>query len=450
MWRSSRKAFGVRRGFKLNRRGFTLIEAMVSLLLLVIVLTVAMTMLFQMRAFAERQQFFMLPRQAARRATDYLSYYFSSASDAGDVQNNPNALIMYYNLNGAVLQASYDNLTGVAANEPGNAITSPGVTRFGDIGTDIITLVAPVNPAKYRVFPNFPAFAPGLKDLDVSFRVGCGGPLGVNNVTNTAEFKAATGYDAVTGSSLMMLEDTNGEWSYFQIPAAGYGASNCADTGNFKNFHIQAAIQAATLPAPPNGGAALTDPVYLVTGLQFISFRVRTDPVDNLPKLQQKLGLFNPNTDNPGTAFVNVMENVEDLQIAYVYATGDIWNNTAARTISQVNAGTSCNVAVCDKHVPPQAGPGAVSQEQLDVTQVIGLRFSITARSPRLSIGARQLTNVNVTEAFTTTSSQHFRPASENHPVTMDPLAPLLPLYDLFDHYRATSTMLLRNRTLGS
>ena len=32
----------------------------------------------------------------------------------------------------------------------------------------------------------------------------------------------------------------------------------------------------------------------------------------------------------------------------------------------------------------------------------------------------------------------------------MDPLAPLRPLYDLFDHYRATSTMLLRNRALGS
>ena len=443
MWRSSRKAFGL-------RRGFTLIEAMVSLLLLVIVLTVAMTMLFQMRAFAERQQFFMLPRQAARRATDYLSYYFASASDAGDVQNNPNALIMYYNSGtpGVLLQASYDNLTGT---EPGNGVTTPNVTtKYGDIGTDIITLVAPVNPAKYRVFPNFPAFAPGLKDLDVSFRVGCGGPLGIDNVTNTAEFKAATGYDAVTGSSLMMLEDTNGEWSYFQIPAAGYGASNCADTGNFKNFHIQAAIQSATLPAPPNGGAAFTDPVYLVTGLQFISFRVRTDPVDNIPKLQQKLGLFDPNTDNPGANFVNVMENVEDLQIAYVYATGDVWNNTAARTISQVNAGASCNSAVCDKHVPPQAGPGAVSQEQLDVTQVIGLRFSITARSPRLSIGARQLTNVNVTEAFLTTLSQHFRPASENHPVAMDPLAPLRPLYDLFDHYRATSTMLLRNRTLGS
>ena len=437
MWRSSR-----------NRRGFTLIEAMVSLLLLVIVLTVAMTMLFQMRAFAERQQFFMLPRQAARRATEYLSYYVASASDAGDVQNNPNALIMYYNLNGNVLQASYDNLTGA---ETGNSVTTPNVTtQFGDLGTDVITLVSPINPAKYRVSPPFPGFSAGAKNIRVNFRGGCGGPAGTDDATNMAQFKAATGYDDLTGSALLMFEDANGEWSYFQIPKDGIISSNCADVTTYRNILVQAVTQSATLPAPPNGGTAFTDPVVLVTGLQFISFRVRTDPVDNLPKLQQKIGLFNRNTDNPGVAFVNVMENVEDLQIAYVYANGDIWNNTAARTISQANAGAQCNAATCDNRVPTQAGPGAVTMEPLDVTGVIGLRFSITARSPRISIGARQLTNVNVTDVLTTTTSQHFRPASENHPVTMDPMAPLRPLYDLFDHYRATSTMLLRNRTLGS
>lgn len=439
MWRSSRKS---------PARGFTLIEAMVSLLLLVIVLTVAMTMLFQMRAFAERQQFFMLPRQAARRATDYLSYYVASASDANDVQNNPNALVMYYNLNGNVLQASYDNLTGA---EAGNAVTTANVTtRFGDIGTDVITLVAPISPAKYRVSAPFPGFSAGVKNIRVNFRVGCGGPAGTDDATNMAQFKAATGFDGAS-SALLMFEDTNGEWSYFRIPAAGYVSSNCADVTTYRNILVQAVIQSVALPAPPNGGvAAFNDPVSLVTGLQFISFRVRTDPADNVPKLQQKIGLFDPNTDNPGAAFVNVMENVEDLQIAYVYSNGDVWNNAAATTISQANAGARCNVAACDNRVPTQGGPGAITLEQLDVTGVIGLRFSITARSPRLSIGARQLTNVNVTDVLTTTTSQHFRPASENHPVTMDPLAPLRPLYDLFDHYRATSTMLLRNRTLGS
>ncbi len=83
MWRSSRSNEPARRAPP--RRGFTLLEAMVSLLLLVIVLVVAMTMLFQMRAFAERQQYFMLPRQTARRAADYLSYYFAGASDVNYV-----------------------------------------------------------------------------------------------------------------------------------------------------------------------------------------------------------------------------------------------------------------------------------------------------------------------------------------------------------------------------
>ena len=130
---------------------------MISLLLLVIILIVAMTMLFQMRAFAERQQYFMLPRQAARRATDYLSYYIAGASDVNYVnslQQSPNALITYYNLNGVLTQTSYNNLTGLAAFEPGNSILpASGLrpantsTAFGDIGTDTITMVAPFSPS---------------------------------------------------------------------------------------------------------------------------------------------------------------------------------------------------------------------------------------------------------------------------------------------------------------
>ena len=113
MWRSS--CSNACAGRRRAPRGFTLLEAMVSLILLVIILTVAMTMLFQMRAFAERQQYFMLPRQAARRAADYLSFYLAGASDINYVDTthpSPNALIMYYNLNGATTQASYNNLTG--------------------------------------------------------------------------------------------------------------------------------------------------------------------------------------------------------------------------------------------------------------------------------------------------------------------------------------------------
>jgi len=438
MWRSSRKR---------PRRpaGFTLIEAMVSLLLLVIVLTVAMTMLFQMRAFAERQQFFMLPRQTSRRAVDYLSYYVAGASDLNDrtsPRTSPNAIVTYYNLGGAPVQASYDNLSG---GEAGNAVSVPDVsTKFGDLGTDVLTLVAPTAPAKYLVAPPFPALGPGA-DLYFNFRGGCSG----NDTTNLNAFKAATGFDG-TQSVLMTLIDRNGNWIYFRIPRDGYLTDGaCADISTFRNIHVRVDTQSATLPAPPNGSSNLSDPVSLVTGIQVISFRVLTDPVDNVPKLQQKLGLFDPATDNPGTAFVNVMENVEDFQVAYVYALDPLggagttfWNTVNNRLPKATDP-------LLTGYVPAQAGPSAVAGPT-DITNVIGLRFSITSRSPRLSLGAQDLTNVRITEDLATTNNVHFRPASENHPITMDPAHATRPLYDLFDHYRATSMLMLRNRTLGS
>jgi len=425
------------RGRRGRVRGFTLLEAMISLLLLVIVLIVAMTMLFQMRAFAERQQYFMLPRQAARRATDYLSYYVAGASDLNYVifgQPSPNALIMYYNLGGVLTQASYNNLVGSGAGgESGNSLLpASGLrpantsTAFGDIGTDVITMVAPFNPSRYQVFPPFPALGAG-KDLLLNFRVGCG----TSDAANQAAFQAATGWDG-TQSALLMLVDRNGSWSYVRIPSAGYQTDALCSDKTGQNIHITVDTASSTLPAPPHGVAGFTDPVYLVAGLQVISFRVLTDSVDGVPKLQQKLGLFDPSTDNPGTLFTNVLENVEDLQVAYVYsqtaaagANGLVWN-TASQTIG--SDAVRCPTPGCDTHVPFQGGPtGALPP--LDIQNVIGLRFSVTGRSPLLPIGARKLT------------SRHFRPASEDHAGA--------PLSDQFDHYRATATLMLRNRIPG-
>jgi type II secretory pathway pseudopilin PulG len=462
MWRSSRS----------NRchpaRGFTLLEAMVSLLLLVIVLVVAMTMLFQMRAFAERQQYFMLPRQAARRAADYLSFYFAGASDVNYVDTtrpSPNALIMSYNLNGVATQASYNNLTGaetgnaarlIAANPP-VIPTAVASTNFGDIGTDVITMVAPFDPGRYQVFAPFPALGPNA-DLWFNFRVGCA----TNDAANQAAFQAATGFDG-TQSALLMLVDRNGAWSYVRIPAAGYQVDGlCSDVTTFKNIHVTADTASATLPAPPNGVAPLVDPVYLVTGLQVISFRILTDSVDGLPKLQQKLGLFDPATDNPGTNFTNVMENVEDLQVAYMFSqnaalgAGDnplVWN-TASQTIDSTGPGCGALPAPgCNTHVPFQAGPNfGAAPPPLDISNVIGVRVSVTGRSPLLPLAAQKVTISAqgdlappdpLIAAGLNTPNQHFRPASEDHAITM--VGPK-PQYDLFDHYRATATLMLRNR----
>jgi len=444
MFSSRRRSFG-------RVRGFTLLEAMVSLLLLVIILIVAMTMLFQMRAFAERQQYFMLPRQAARRATDYLSYYIAGASDVNYViptQQSPNALIIYYNKGNALTQSSFNNITGL---EPGNAArviaanppaipTAIQSTNFGDLGTDTITMIAPFNPSRYQV-QAFPA-ASATADLWLNFRVGCGATN--DDVANMDAFKAATGFDSpTTGSTLLMLVDNTGRWAYVRIADLGsYKSSDCANTAG-KNINIQVDTSAPAI-APPNGAGVLTDPVFLVAGLQIISFRVLTDDTDGVPKLQQKLGLFDPANDNPypplGSLlpkFTNVMENVEDLQIAYMYPDGTIWN-TVNQTIGAPG-------------VPPQAGPGGAVAAPLDIQNVIGLRFSVTGRSPLLPIGARQLTNVNAKDNLVVadpakTPNQHFRPLSEDHAVTMDPGFLARPLYDQFDHYRATATLMLRNR----
>jgi type II secretory pathway pseudopilin PulG len=419
MWRSSRS----------NRcgpaRGFTLLEAMVSLLLLVIVLIVAMTMLFQMRAFAERQQYFMLPRQTARRAADYLSYYFAGASDVNYVDSkrpSPNALIMYYNLGGNLTQASYNNLT--------DAQTALG---FGDVGTDIITMVTPFDPGRYQVFA---PFVPGAPEYWFNFRVGCA----TDDTENMKAFKAATGDDGTTGSALLMLVDSSGSWSYVRI--TNYLGSACADP-EFKNIHVTADTASATLPAPPNGVAGIVDFVYLVTGLQVISFRVLTDSVDGLPKLQQKLGLFDPNTDNPyppiGSPlprFTNVMENVEDLQIAYMYSQDLAAGASGPPTNSSLVWNTASQTLDSAGHVPLQAGPSG-APGAFDITNVIGVRVSVTGRSPLLPLAAQKLTNVDVKDPL---MSQHFRPASEDHLVA-DP-----PQFDKFDHYRATATLLLRNR----
>jgi hypothetical protein len=367
---------------------------------------------------------------------------------------------MFYNSGtpGVLKQASYNNLTGVAATEPGNGprvipANPPAIpaainsTNFGDIGTDIITMVAPVETGRYQVSAPFPQPLGLNKELYLNFRVGCNcvppGCVPADDANNLTAFRAATGDDGTpTGSALLMLLDRNGNWSYIQIPGAGYLADGSCNSPFpvSQNIHVTVDTASATLPAPPGGVAALTDPVFLITGLQVISFRVLTDDVDGLPKLQQKIGLFDPATDNPGVLFTNVMEGVEDLQVAYMYSqdaaagAGDnplVWN-TASQTINLGCPAPGCNV-------PSQAGPTAAAAA-LDIINVIGARVSVTGRSPLLPLAAQRMTDVDVKNPLATTTSQHFRPRSEDHDVT-DP-----PQYDKCDHYRATATLMLRNR----
>ena len=80
-----------------SRRGISLSEAMVSLLILTMVMIVALTLLFSMKSFAERQQVKTAPRQTARRAVDYLSSFVAGATDLNDRADppSPNAIVTW-------------------------------------------------------------------------------------------------------------------------------------------------------------------------------------------------------------------------------------------------------------------------------------------------------------------------------------------------------------------
>ncbi len=408
MWRSSSP-----------RRGFSLIELVVSMAILTTVILVPMYLLFTMRSFAERQQFYTVPRQAARSAVDYLSYYLEGATDLNEVpaQRIPNALIMYYNTDasnpGSTVQASYNNLTG---SEPGNSVTG-STTQFGDPETDIINVSVPTGPALYPIV-KWPGDGANL-DVYVTYTGGCT----VSDAQNLANFQAITG----NGASSNLAIDSNGNWQYFKV--VSYVASNCADlTG--KNIHITASPGQPPPNGPldpPNGHPNLIDPVSLATQLQFYSFRIKSFPDATgtmIPYLQQKTGLFDPN--NPDTGFVTIMENVEDFQIAYMYQDGTIWNTA--------NPGTELS-AVNPAGIPTQAGPlGAPGAR--DIINVIGLRFSVTARSNPMTLGVQKMTSLTFAGGI------HIRPVSEDHAAAG--------AVDNFEHYRLTTTVVLRNRILGS
>ncbi|HQR45378.1 MAG TPA: prepilin-type N-terminal cleavage/methylation domain-containing protein [Thermoanaerobaculia bacterium] len=415
-----------------RRRGFSLAEAMVSLTLLVVVMVVALTLLFTMRSFAERVQWVIEPRQTARRAVDYLAHFLQGATDAGTMA--PNAIVTYYNSDAtnaaSLVQATYDNLTAAQA-----------ANGLGDEGTDVISVILPTGtPSKFLVsYPapttTWPGFSPPTQDFYISFTEGCGATFDDN--ANMTAFKQLTRENGTGHSNaLLLLQDNVGAWTYFRISAYVAADANCdCKHTNGANIHIQA--DPGDVPAkgtidPPGGHAAgMADPVALVTGLEAFSFRVRT--VGGVPSLEQKTGLFDPATDNPGTAFVPIIENVEDLQIAYLYTDGTFWQSSA-------NSLKTLDATAYPDDVPSQAGPAGVPPAR-DITQVMGLRFSVVARSRPVTFGARQISGAKTGTAVGAVD-RRFRPAVENRAGAAT--------YDDFEHFRATVTLMLKNRMLGS
>lgn len=365
-------------------RGVTLSEALVSLLILTMVMIVALTLLFTMKSFAERQQAKTAPRQTARRAVDYLSTFIAGATDLNDdaTPPNPNAIVTWYSVPGAggpaVKQASFNNL--------------PVGSALGEPGTDILTIALPVSAEKVP-FTQWSGTAHTTDWLD--YRDGCVGTDGT--ATMTQNFLQLTGATGASGSE-----------------------------------------------------PTLAPPVFLCAGMRFFSFRVRRDG-NGVLNLEQKAGLFDPATDNPGNAFTPIMPDVEDFQVAYLYSQSPdgsgrtIFNAWDEATASAVGIPADGSIPTGSGGVPYQ-GTGSL----WDVANVSGLRVSVTARSAPLRFESRKISVRRGNETLT-----NVRPRSEDRadagPDDFEaPAATSGPRVGDFDHHRITSTVLIRNRMLGN
>jgi hypothetical protein len=441
-----------------------MIEAVVSLALFIIVIVTAMTMLFQMRAFAERQTSVTAPRQTARRAMDYLAYYVAGAADTNLENPNfpsPNALVMWYRSKGVLTQASYNNVTDKTLADP---------------GTDIVTVVVPTNPrqipvaawttglsstgppAKQSIYLNYSEGCPATGRTSSNLPSGCSA---WNDACNMLLFQKLTGGSSTTSSGLLQMYDTTGRWVYATVDAyQSESGVDCTRTSQ-PLLADQKVLKVEIVPEDSNGiqlpagssGAVLSSPVWIAAGLEYRSFRViRTDPnnLNSQSNLEQKIGLFDKTTDNPYPAsgstaarFIPIIENVEDLQVAYLV------RNDATGRVEDWNS-ASGTLPAADQGIPQQAGPygtpASGSGTSRDVVFVQGVRINVVGRSLGLSLSDSKSTALNASGMHTLTAVED-RAARSQDAGTYDST---LGAYLSYERYRATTTLFLRNRMLGN
>lgn len=404
-----------------KEKGFTLIEVTVSLMILIVVLVLSTTLLFTMQGFAKRQRQFAEPRQTARRAIDYVGSYLRGATDGNFERGNPNAIVVWYRINNVPTQATYNNVNDPNLAEPGTDIITFGRSEGG--GNIIIS--------KWSGGGDFS----NASSVNVHFRDGCPDmTVGGNAQLNMLKFMQVTGCtgdpSCYTGnfpcpgctSKILTVVDPEGNYAYFQI--TGYQGSDCAPAQQWQEISLTANPGGNSINPPGDRNVSCAQQLTSLTApsckigknVNYMAFRVKRDAT-GIPQLQQKEGFFNPNTDNGGAndTFIPLLDNIEDLQIAYIYNDGQIRNDGIFNLIDEGYPGG----------VPSQANSQAVVPAR-DITNVVGIRVSITARAN---------TEVSLVE-----KAKFRMPQSEDRAQGPE---------DRFFHYRLTSTVMLRNRNLG-
>lgn len=372
-----------------GQRGFTVPEALVALILVVIVLVVGAQLLFGARRAAERQRRQVDARQAARAAVEYIHFLLRGATDmnGGNRQGpSPFAILTFARFNNApvsVSQVSYDNLTPAQAQ-----------AQFGDVGTDIITFARAEDATAVPIACWAGGTSGNAANLYFSFAQGC-----PNSADNLQRFKSLTGahiegnrevseifvvYDELGQATLMKITDYND----------GNNGNNCTQAPSVGGcsltppaIHVIANPGASGFVNPPGGFHTLTcggaNRCWGAVGVRFYSLRVWKG------RLQQKRGVFDPY--NPNQGFLDVLPSVEDFQVAYFFRNGAVWNNLPGN--SQVppmgpnpwEPGFDPLAEVAQNVVAIRITVTGRSTEPMPITEEPGLRFVRPAAENRLA-----------------------------------------------------------------
>jgi hypothetical protein len=393
-----------------------MIEMLVAMTILVVVLVLSFSLLFAMKTFARRQQLYVEPRQTARRGVDYLTYFIRNAG--ARVTSGNSGIVAWQNTVsqgnksvGTMTQVSYDNVTG---NETGNATVTDTVggqpwltTRFADIGTDIISMVLPAGDFSIPVKKYEGGQGGAAVTMFVNFSKGCN-----NDDLNLQLFKNECQCDC--GTSINVYDD-KGTVITAQLDPANNGG-HCNGLESMCNQgQIKLIFNSGLSPYNPPGAFPQLDcPVCNIGSMQYASFRVKDK------QLQQSSGLFQPGTPNSG--FSPLLDGVEDMQIAYIFDDGTVWDDSPTHRLPAPSTVTGWGGVP----LPPVAVGPPIVDDVHGVSHVRGLRISLVAVSPD-----------PLPQIY---SNRFFKPAVEDG---------IQGPNDNFYHHRLTATVMIRNQMLG-
>lgn len=399
-------------------RGFTLVEVLVAMTVLVVVVILSMSVLIAMKRFSQRQQIYVEPRQTARRGVEYLSYFIRNSGarvirgNSGLVAwrtppgNNPGDVVL-------ASQASFNNLDDTQAG-----------AGFGDEGTDLITLMRSRVEFSVPIAVDQPLSWGSPSRMILRYAKGCNPALDpdTQNANNLTAFRDEC---QCTAGQPVSFYDQDGA----AITAAGITDGTLISDCDAGRLTVEF-TQGLSPYNRPGLYPTLLCPACALGALEFTCFRVHNG------QLQQLQDAFNPAAVPDDTNWTVLLENVEDMQIAYVFDDGSIWNddpghvlpNPITDTASYTTSNFASYPAVSGGvPLPPPDKGAAVGQDAANgTTHLSGFRISVVARSTEPVLLQR--------------SNRYSKPAVEDGAAGAG---------DNFYHHRITATVMIRNQMLG-